>query len=111
MPAGFFAATVAGIRPMLVVLDAALLRGKKAASRNTLETRGRRTVPAVRMENPDDGAADSRDSGFRGQPVKGVAMKRLAILCAALGMLLSSEAVQASSLTYGGYQPWWNIFA
>ena len=48
-------------------------------------------------------------------------MKRFALtLCAALGVLiLSSSAARAdgccggclSSMHYGGYQPWWNIFA
>src|SRR5262245_20159642 len=47
-------------------------------------------------------------------PVKGVAMKRFAkFICAALGLFVAAEAAQASwgSLGYGGYQPWWNIFA
>src|SRR4051812_35368389 len=51
---------------------------------------------------------------LRGQPVKGVAMKRFAILlCAVLGVVVASEKAQAGwgSLHYGGYQPWWNIFA
>src|SRR5438105_12676453 len=57
----------------------------------------------------------------RGQLVKGVAMKRFTLaLCAALGVVLfSSSAARAdgccggclSSMHYGGYQPWWNIFA
>ena len=41
-------------------------------------------------------------------------MKRFAIvICAALGVLVNGEMVQADwgSLHYGGYQPWWNIFA
>jgi len=39
-------------------------------------------------------------------------MKRYAlIVCAALGMVLSSGMVHASGLTYSGWQPWWNIFA
>lgn len=39
-------------------------------------------------------------------------MKRYAlILCAALGLVLSSGSVQAGGLTYSGWQPWWNIFA
>jgi hypothetical protein len=41
-------------------------------------------------------------------------MKRFAlIVCAALGITVSSGVAQASwsSLHYGGYQPWWNIFA
>ncbi len=41
-------------------------------------------------------------------------MKRFAIiLCAALGLLVLAEGAHASwgSLGYGGYQPWWNIFA
>ena len=41
-------------------------------------------------------------------------MKRFAILAAAVVVLcLSSGAARASwgSLTYSGYQPWWNIFA
>ena len=41
-------------------------------------------------------------------------MKRVAkILCAALGLLIAAEGARAewSSLHYGGYQPWWNIFA
>jgi hypothetical protein len=39
-------------------------------------------------------------------------MKRYAMMiCAALGVLVASQSVQATGLTYGGYQPWWNIFA
>jgi hypothetical protein len=41
-------------------------------------------------------------------------MKRFAFLVAAvLGVTLSSGVAHASwgSLTYSGYQPWWNIFA
>jgi hypothetical protein len=41
-------------------------------------------------------------------------MKRFAlIVCAALGLVLSSGVARASwgALTYSGYQPWWNIFA
>jgi hypothetical protein len=41
-------------------------------------------------------------------------MKRFAIsVCAALGLLVASEGARAdwASLHYGGYQPWWNIFA
>src|SRR5262249_57745662 len=50
---------------------------------------------------------------FWGQPVKGVAMKRYALmLCAAVGLAMSSSAAHAGwGCTYGGYQPWWNIFA
>ena len=41
-------------------------------------------------------------------------MKRYAkTICAALAILLGVESAQASwgTLHYGGYQPWWNIFA
>jgi hypothetical protein len=41
-------------------------------------------------------------------------MKRSAIImCATLGLLALAETSQASwgSLGYGGYQPWWNVFA
>jgi hypothetical protein len=41
-------------------------------------------------------------------------MKRYAlIVCAALGMVLSSGMARAGwgSLTYSGYQPWWNLCA
>jgi hypothetical protein len=41
-------------------------------------------------------------------------MKRIAMaLCAALGLLLVAQGAQAGwgSMGYGGYQPWWNIFA
>ncbi len=41
-------------------------------------------------------------------------MKRFALLvCAALGLLCSNGTAHANwgSLCYGGYQPWWNIFA
>jgi hypothetical protein len=41
-------------------------------------------------------------------------MKRIAVVfCAVLGLALSTGKSQASwgSLTYSGYQPWWNIFA
>jgi len=36
------------------------------------------------------------------------------VLCAAVALLVAAEGAQASglgSLTYGGYQPWWNVFA
>jgi hypothetical protein len=45
---------------------------------------------------------------------KGVAMKRFVkVVCAALGLLVAAQGAYASwgSATYGGYQPWWNIFA
>jgi hypothetical protein len=39
-------------------------------------------------------------------------MKRFAILTATLLSLLAGGGMaQAGSATYGGYQPWWNIFA
>ena len=40
-------------------------------------------------------------------------MKRYAlIVCAALGMVMSSGVARAwGPCTYSGYQPWWNIFA
>jgi hypothetical protein len=41
-------------------------------------------------------------------------MKRYALLVAAVvGLILCSSSAQAGwgSLTYSGYQPWWNIFA
>lgn len=41
-------------------------------------------------------------------------MKRFATtICAALAILIGAEMAQASwgTLHYGGYQPWWNIFA
>ena len=39
-------------------------------------------------------------------------MKRLAlIVCAALGLVLSTSTARAGGLSYSGYQPWWNIFA
>jgi hypothetical protein len=41
-------------------------------------------------------------------------MKRFAIaLCAALGLFVGGQSARADwgSATYGGYQPWWNIFA
>ncbi|MFO0968944.1 MAG: hypothetical protein U0793_25610 [Gemmataceae bacterium] len=41
-------------------------------------------------------------------------MKRFAgFVCAALGLLFLAESARADvgSLHYGGYQPWWNIFA
>ena len=40
-------------------------------------------------------------------------MKRFALLvCAALGLLMAtSNTAHAGSLTYSGYQPWYNIFA
>ena len=41
-------------------------------------------------------------------------MKRIAMtLCAVIGLLIATQGAQASwgSLSYGGYQPWWNIFA
>src|SRR5437016_2868621 len=64
----------------------------------------RRGVPLPRPTGPR--------RGFGGQPGKGVAMKRYAlILGAALGMVLSSGMAHASGLTYSGWQPWWNIFA
>src|SRR5207247_2920331 len=36
------------------------------------------------------------------------------VLCAAVALLVAAEGAQANglgSLHYGGYQPWWNIFA
>ncbi|MGF1579029.1 MAG: hypothetical protein ACFCD0_06665 [Gemmataceae bacterium] len=50
---------------------------------------------------------------FWGQSVKGVAMKRFALLLSAtLAILISAQSAHAwGSLGYGGYQPWWNIFA
>src|SRR6476660_3730534 len=45
---------------------------------------------------------------------KGVAMKRIALVaCAVLVLFFNSGRARASwgSLTYSGYQPWWNIFA
>lgn len=41
-------------------------------------------------------------------------MKKIAfVLCAVLGYLAVADEAQASwgTLHYGGYQPWWNIFA
>jgi len=46
--------------------------------------------------------------------VKGVTMKRIAVMVAALlGLALSSGTASASwgHLSYSGYQPWWNICA
>jgi hypothetical protein len=46
--------------------------------------------------------------------VKGVTMKRIAVMVAALlGLALSTGNASASwgHLSYSGYQPWWNIFA
>src|SRR5215475_7130781 len=51
---------------------------------------------------------------FRVTPLKGDAMKRFAsFICAALAILVVSQGAQAGwgSCSYGGYQPWWNIFA
>src|SRR5206468_11331600 len=45
---------------------------------------------------------------------KGVAMKRFACLLIALtGLFLAADGARADwgSASYGGYQPWWNIFA
>src|SRR4051794_27405930 len=45
---------------------------------------------------------------------KGVAMKHFAMaLCATLGVLTSGAMTRADwgSCTYGGQQPWWNVFA
>jgi hypothetical protein len=53
-------------------------------------------------------------TGFGANLQKEFAMKRFAlIVCAALGLVLSSGVARASwgSLGYGGYQPWWNVFA
>ena len=35
------------------------------------------------------------------------------VVCAAVALLVAAEGAQANwgSLTYGGYQPWWNVFA
>ena len=41
-------------------------------------------------------------------------MKKFVMMtCAALGLLCSQGMAQAGwgSLSYGGYQPWWNVFA
>src|SRR5215468_840735 len=46
--------------------------------------------------------------------VKGVAMKRIAVItCTVLGLALGAGQASASwgALCYSGYQPWWNIFA
>src|SRR5437764_633606 len=46
--------------------------------------------------------------------VKGVAMKRFAVLvCTVAGLALGASPLYASwsSAGYSGYQPWWNIFA
>src|SRR3984957_17352859 len=46
--------------------------------------------------------------------VKGVAMKRIALLtCAMLVLLLGNGRASASwgQMSYSGYQPWYNIFA
>jgi hypothetical protein len=46
---------------------------------------------------------------------QGVMMKRFAcLLVAVVGVIVAAESAQADgwgSLHYGGYQPWWNIFA
>src|SRR5262245_61392919 len=58
------------------------------------------------------GSAWPRDGPDK--PLKGVAMKRIAlIVCAALGLALSSSPARAgwAAVHYSGYQPWWNIFA
>src|SRR5438270_9778507 len=84
----------------------------KAASRLPLPVAGGGRIPQA--------CADDREpkgnptGGSAGQPVKGVAMKRYALIIgAALGLMLSSGAARADwgVLTYSGYQPWWNIFA
>src|SRR5262249_6824008 len=52
--------------------------------------------------------------GTARQSVKGVTMKRIAVMvCAVLGLVLSTGSCEASwaHLGYSGYQPWWNIFA
>src|SRR5437660_7288346 len=71
-----------------------------------------RKPTSLRMSLLQRQCAGASEGGFGGQPGKGVAMKRYAlIVCAALGMVLSSGMAQASGLTYSGWQPWWNIFA
>src|SRR5581483_5274410 len=51
----------------------------------------------------------------RESSVKGVAMKRFALIgCAVVCLALSAAAparASWSALCYSGYQPWWNIFA
>src|SRR5947207_13357777 len=91
---------------MLVLLDAALLPGMKAASHGPPRAVGRQRRG---QEFP------CRPMLHRGQCAKGVAMKKFLVI--ALGAMLSLAAASGSaratwsSCHYGGYQPWWNIFA
>jgi hypothetical protein len=91
-----FVTSLPGFRPILCMLD--------AASENFRPHRG--NIPKV--------SRAILGALHRGQPGKGVAMNRIAIgLCAALGLFVLADGAQASwgTLHYGGYQPWWNIFA
>lgn len=40
-------------------------------------------------------------------------MKRYALLCTVVGLFVLAEGAQAhwGTVHYGGYQPWWNVFA
>src|SRR5437762_2566936 len=61
-----------------------------------------------------DWAAHGGTARFRGHQSQGVAMKRFAsLVCAALGVLGLANGSQAGwgACSYGGYQPWWNVFA
>src|ERR1700722_8280829 len=68
----------------------------------------------VPFHGQDSPVTFGRGDWIRILPVKGVAMKRIALLlCAMLVLLLGNGRASASwgQLTYSGYQPWYNIFA
>jgi hypothetical protein len=70
-----------------------------------LEDRGRWLFPKT----------PSSPTKAQGLPVKGVAMKKFVVVLgaviAASSLSVSSADASWNSLSYGGYQPWWNIFA
>src|SRR5437764_13701973 len=74
----------------------------------------RHTGPCGDTREGTEASGPRRIGTVGGQPSKGVAMKRFACLVLALGgLMVSANSARADwgSLHYGGYQPWWNVFA
>src|SRR5207237_908500 len=107
----FFVMTFPVIRPILLVLDAALLEQRSPHRESIISAEER----ARSRSSLEAGAGAWEEAGTcLGQPAKGDAMKRFAsLLCAVLAIFTAAEVARAdaASLHYGGYQPWWNIFA
>src|SRR5262245_60758440 len=93
-------------RPILVVQKTPLPRATAAQQVFLLEPRG--AVVGVEQTRP------ARRRPLPVYRVKGVKMKRIAVMAlAVLGLFLSTSTSRASwgHLSYSGYQPWWNVFA